>query len=295
MRTLLIIFIGLIIFSGCEDIIDIKLDDAPARLVVDAWLNNQEETQTIRLTYSQPYFESNSALPALGAVVKVSSNSGEVFEFSDQGNGDYHWQHAPGQSFGEIDDEFILTIGLGGKNYTAFSKMNRVPEIDEITQELREGELGPDGIYTQFFARDFPGLGDTYWIKTYKNGKFLNKPGEINIAYDAGFDAGAEVDGITFISPIREFTNPFEEVESGETQPSPWAAGDQIRIEIHSINLSAFLFIELARDQILNGDNTIFASPLANTSGNIVNQSDDEEVLGIFNVAAISALEKTID
>ncbi len=295
MRTLFIIFAGLITFSGCEDVIEIKLDDGPARLVVDAWLNNQEVIQTIRLTYSQPYFESNPAIPALGGVVKVENGNGEIFEFSDQGNGDYNWEPSAGQSLGSVNDEFVLSIDLEGKSYSAFSKMNRVPIIDEITQELREDELGPDGIYAQFFARDFPGLGDTYWIKTYKNGKFLNKPNEINLAYDAGFDAGAEVDGIIFITPIREFINPFEEVESGETQPSPWAAGDQIRIEIHSINLEAFLFIELARDQILNGDNTIFASPIANTSGNIVNQSADNEVLGIFNVAAISKLEKTIE
>ena len=51
-----------------------------------------------------------------------------------------------------------------------------------------------------FFARDPFGAGDTYWIKTYKNGSFLNKPQELNIAYDAAFDGGSASDGIVFHS-----------------------------------------------------------------------------------------------
>ena len=64
-------------------------------------------------------------------------------------------------------------------------------EIDSITFRFEKGNsFFPDSYFGQLYARDFTGPGDTYWIKTWKNGTFLNKPNEINIAYDAGFSAG---------------------------------------------------------------------------------------------------------
>ena len=75
----------------------------------------------------------------------------------------------------------------------------------------------------------------------------------------------------------------------------PWQPGDLIRVEIHSISLEAFTFLDIARDQMVNGDNTIFAIPLANTRGNVVNQMTGERALGIFNVANVSAQEREIE
>ena len=293
--TYIVLILGLGMLFGCEDVIEVELPEAPTLMVVDAWLNNLNQPQTIRLSESQNYFKTERTSPITGARVTVTSGSGGSFAFQDQGDGDYIWTPGISEIMGEIGEVFNLRVEIDGNVYSSTTLLAPVPAVDEITQETRTDEFGPDGIYTQFFARDLPGLGNTYWIKTYKNDKFLNKPSEINLAYDAGFDAGAELDGIIFIPPIREFTNPFEEVESGETVPSPWAEGDIIRVEIHSISLEAFLFMEIARDQILNGDNSIFATPIANTSGNIISNSTNAEVLGIFNVAAVSSLEKTIE
>ncbi len=167
-----------------------------------------------------------------------------------------------------------------------------MPEIDSIVQESRTDELiGPDGIYAELFARDLPGLGNSYWIKTFKNGEFLNKPQELNIAFDGAFDPGAQLDGAIFIGPIREAVNriPDEDNEADDIQVAPWNNGDSILVEIHSISNEAFFFLDVARDQMTNGDNTIFALPLANAQGNVFNVSGEEHPLGVFNVAAVSS------
>lgn len=286
---------ALIMFAACEDVIVVETDEAEERFVVDAWLDNSTDLQIIKLSTSQPYFDSSPVSPVIGATVNVINNTKGLRAFEDRGDGTYSWQPINGEVMGAIGDEFSLQIAWNGNEYLANTRMNRVPEIEEITQEDRQGELGPDGIYTSFFARDPLGIGDVYWIKTYKNGAFLGKPSEINIAFDASTDSGAEVDGVYFIPPIREITNPFEETEDGNDIISPWAVDDVIRIEIHSLSLVAFDFMQLARDQMLNGNNTIFATPIANTTGNIVNLTTQKEVLGIFNVAAISAAEKVIE
>ena len=137
---------------------------------------------------------------------------------------------------------------------------------------------------------DFEGDGDTYWIKAYKNGVFLNKPNEMNIAFDAGLSVGSNSDGLIFIPPIRELTNPVPDSIGVADEVSPWAPGDICKVEIHSISNNAFSFMSLVRDQILNGNNGIFGEPLANAQGNVT-ASDDSSVLGIFNVANVSTLE----
>ena len=261
--------LGLLLLYSCQDVIDVQTADAPAELVVDAWLTNQSQEQRIILNLSQPYFDNSPAPTVNDAVVLVENTSqGSTFSFMSQGNGAYTWAPVSGETIGQPGDEFQLSIVVGDERYSAVSQMNPVPEIDSVTHEFRTDEIiGPDGIYAQFFARDLPGLGDTYWIKTFKNGQFLNKPQELNIAYDAGFDAGARLDQLIFIPPIRELVNrvPDEDNPDDDIMIPPYKEGDSVRVEIHSITHEAFFFMERARDQMINGDNTIFTIPIAET------------------------------
>ncbi len=284
-------------FMHCTDPIDVELDSAESLLAVDAWLDNLPQEQTIYLTWSQPYFDATTSAPVTDAIVEVTNSGGTAFAFTEVEAGVYRWSPRPEvSSLGEEGMNFQLSIDLGGRLYTSQSTLQGSPAIDEIRQEFRDDEIGrEDGIWTEFFARDLPGLGNTYWIKTFKNGAFLNKPDEINIAYDAAFDAGAQIDGLIFIPPIREFINPIPDPDDdADLDPAPWSPGDNIRVEIHSLNKEVFFFMETLRDQILNGNNGIFATPLVNTRGNVISQSG-ETVLGVFNVASISSLEATIE
>lgn len=285
----------ILLISACEDPIDVELADADKIITVDAWLNNRPEPQVIRLTESQPYFENSFARGLNNAVVTVTRNDGEVFEFVSDGEGNYIWTPFAEDVIGIVGNEYSLSIDVNGENLSAVAAMNRVPEIEEIAYEFRDDFI-EDGIYAEFIARDFVGEGDTYWIKTYKNGEYLSLPEELNIAYDAGFDAGSSADGLIFIPPVRFLTNPAIEVDPSDTiQVSPYDPGDMVRVEIHSINNAAFDFMETTRDQLINGSNGIFAEPLINTRGNVTNNTTNGTVLGVFNVAAITEAVETIE
>ena len=290
-----LLFIIFAVFQwSCQDVIDIQPDSAPTQIVIDAWINDLSETQVIRITESQPYFENSFASAVVGASVTITGQGGQVYNFADQNDGNYTWTPSGDQNFGQMGETYTLTVDVNGKSYFATSRMQPTTSVDSIVQEFRTDEIGgPDGIYLQFFARDLPGLGNTYWIKTFKNGYFLNKPEEINLAFDGGFDAGAEIDGIIFIPPIRELVNPFP--DSAEVDLPRWDPGDEVRVEIHSITLDAFLFLESARDQILNGSNTIFASPIANSPGNIRTDEGGPEPLGVFCISAVATRSMTLE
>lgn len=276
--------------QSCEDPIDVTLDPAPALITIDAWVAEISSDWEVRLSASQAYFDSMRVQGIDEASVTITASDGRVYEMeSVPGTGIYRLTN--GIFFNEpVGTSYDLEVILNDITYTATTIKNPVPTIDSIQQELRiDDPFTDDGIFCNFFANDLPGLGDTYWIKTFKNGEFLGEAAEINIAFDAAFGPGAEVDGLVFIQPIQELNNEVDE----NFAPIPWEVGEEIRVEIHSISNEAFFFLEVLRDELLNSNNGIFATPAANTPTNI-SASDGSPVIGFFNVASVSSLTDTI-
>ncbi|GAB4403858.1 MAG: hypothetical protein OHK0053_29000 [Microscillaceae bacterium] len=281
----------LLFLSACEDVINIDLDETPPQLVVDAWITDQPGPQTIKLRLSQPYFENEPAPAVTGATVEIEDDLGNVYDFTDPDqNGDYVWTPpTPGEALGVLNRSYTLRVSYQGETFQATSQINRVPVIDSLVYEFREEELGnPAAYYAQVYARDFVGSGDTYWIRTFKNGEFLSRGGDINIAYDAGFSAGGNVDGLYFITPIREGINPFRLDENDEVLP-PYELNDTIYVEIYSITNEAFFFLQQVQTQLTNGG--LFAVPTTNVPTNLVNLNPNSPIkaLGYFGASAVSA------
>ena len=282
---------------GCEDVIDLNIEPGPPQLAVDAWLTDEPGTQRIRLTLTAPYFLNDFASPATGATVLVTDDLNNQFVFQEQESDViYIWEPDSNEVLGQIAREYFLAIDYHGSHFLAQSAIKRVPEIDSIFYEFREEELGlPAGYYAEVFARDLLGPGDTYWIRTYKNGVFLNKPQEINIAYDAAFSAGGNFDGKVFITPIREAINRWP--DSGDDavddfEVPPYALGDSIYVEIYSITEDAFYFLSEARIQMdrQGGVAELFAQPISNVATNILNPDPNgEEAVGYFAASAVSS------
>lgn len=297
-KTILVILILLqIVFTGCEDEIMPTLQEAPAIVVVDAWINNKPEPQIIKVSASQAYFD-NSPLPGIsGAIVQVADENLKVFDFIETEPGIYTWTPKQGETFGEIGVQYGLNIEYNGQTYNAISKMNRVPSVDSLSFEFEEANGPfPEGYFAEFWSRDLLGEGDTYWIKTFKNNQFLNKPSEINLAFDAGFSNGGNIDGLIFVPPVRFGINPFEEDENGDLLPS-YTLGDSLYVELHSISNEAFYFlteVKLQTDRP-GGFAELFATPLSNVVSNIIPSDEKTEVVGFFTVSAVSAKGKRLE
>lgn len=294
---------GAAFLGACEDKIDIELPKTNPVVVIDAWITDKPETQTINVLKTIPYFE-NSFLPGLNdAVVQVEDLTDHVMYNFMKGNeeGTYTWEPDPTQpTFGKIGNDYKLIVQLGTTTYEAYSSMNRVPQIDSIAYRFEEGNsFFPDSYFAQFYALDPAGPGDTYWIKAWKNGQYLNKPSEINVTYDAGGSPGAIVDGIIFIQPIRDGINPFDQNENDEFI-SPYEPEDSVFVEIHSLNYDSYMFLNEVAIQTdrPGGFAELFAQPLANVSSNILmldETSETTKAIGFFNVSAVSALGKKLD
>ena len=153
--------------------------------------------------------------------------------------------------------------------------------MDSLTFETEyESPLREGGYYASFFARDLPGEGDTYWIRTFDLGEdpVLGLP---NISFDGAGIPNNENDGGNFVIPIREGINP-----GGYLGEETFKENDSIRVELHAITLEAWNYLDQLQ-QILANEG-LFAEPLANLPSNLI--TNKEDVIGFFSVSNVSAL-----
>jgi hypothetical protein len=295
--SVLLVVVNGLFLASCEQVINPKLQSASPVLVVDGWVNDKRERQQIVLTFTQPYFDAAQPAGVSGATVSVEDiNSGATYSFTENRDtlGTYEWM--PGSStFGVIGHTYKLSVTVNGETFVATSRMGRVPRIDSITFEKDVRSTSKETRYQgEFWAVDPVGPGDTYWIRAVKNDTLLNKPSEITVAYDAGLSAGGDADGVEFLPPIRRGITPDTSNEPGN--PSPYWPGDSVYVELMSISLAAFNYLNEVKVQTNRpgGFSELFSTPLANVSTNVTNTNPNgSNVMGFFNVSAVSAKSAT--
>ncbi len=290
------LFLVPLAFFSCEDPVVLESRFEQPELVVDAWLNNISEPQTILLTESQDYYANRLPTPVTDAQVIVCQTVDQVptstcFVFDHQGEGRYVWTPTDGETLGEVGTEFGLGIQRGDNQYVSVTTMNRTATIDSLSFQFEEEAIGlEEGLYAQIYARDPVGQGDAYLIRSTINDTLLLRPAELNIAYDATFSPGTNTDGITFIFPIRFNINRTDD----DGAPVPLEEGDKVGVEIISLSQEAYLFLRIVQEQVNNGQSGLFDLPVANSPGNIINLETEENILGFFNVAASARIERTV-
>lgn len=273
----------IILFTSCEDVVQVDLSEGESQLCVDGIITNDTGVQVIKLRMTQGYLENAPLRPASGAVVKITDLANRLFEFKEGSTpGNYEYRHPANDPFpfGIPGNLYSLTIEYAGEAFESIAYMDSVPVIDSLGYEFLEQNIfGGDTIKAGYIltmkARDLPGEGDGYWFRTWKNGVRYSDPRDINLAYDAAFGPGS--DGVEFIAPIVF-----------NLSPERFQEGDSVWIECMSIGLPAFAFLSLSQGQMLNGG--LFAEPPANVPTNIQNKKKDSKVnaVGWFTAAAVS-------
>ena len=290
MRTIIYIISFILIansFSSCEDVIDLDLKNGRRQLVIDGFINSDSTIQSIRLTKSAAYFL-NAPTPSVNnAVVKIEGPNNLVYPFVNDGNGNYNYNPTSMGKLDSIGFEYRLIVEYENNTYLGKSTLKPVPVIDSITYEFEEADLGSEeGYYAQFWAKDFYGSRDFYWIKAYKNSNPIDtlQYAQFILSQDAAFD-GPAADGLTFILPIRaSITNRDE----------PFIIGDSCSVELLSMNEDAWNYLIQVSSQANNGG--LFATPTANVRSTITDLAGNlqNDVLGVFSISSISRNYKII-
>lgn len=163
-KTIYILFIFSLYFS-CEDVIDVNLNEAEPRLVIEAsinWLKNTPgNEQSIKLSLSAPFFD-ESVPPANGATIQITDNNNNTFNFIEEGDtGIYkNTNFIP-----VIDEDYYLTITYNGEVYTATETLKSVVPIDYVEQ-INDGGFSGEDIEIKTYFTD-PANIDNYYFFEY--------------------------------------------------------------------------------------------------------------------------------
>jgi len=130
MRPILFIalFVGMVL-SGCEKVIELKLDDSNPLLVIDGGINDQNENQIVKISKTYSFTEPNKFNGVSGAKVVVTRPNGSTVTYTEVSPGVYQSV----KTRGVPSNKYILNVTVDGKIYTASSTMPAKVVLDSLT------------------------------------------------------------------------------------------------------------------------------------------------------------------
>ena len=266
-------------FSSCEEVIDVDVPTANSKLVIEASIDWEKGTlgnnQTIKLSTSSAYFETDTNNIVVGASVKVeNTNTNEIFVFADNGDGTYNTS-----SFVPIiGDNYRLEVIYNSETYLADETLIAVPNIKSITQST-EGAFDDELLEVNVYFDD-PIDEDNYYLTRFyeENDLFA-----------------------TFNDLSDEFLNGneiyifFEKDDDEDNDQAAFQPGDSVDINLYGISERYYNYIRLLLEQYGSGGGP-FSSSGAKIKGNCINQTNkDNEAFGYFRVTEVDKRTYTFE
>lgn len=256
-KIVMLLAIGTLLLSSCEKVIELDLNEAEKKYVVEAKLSEEEGSARVRITRTVNFDESNFPPGVTGATVTVTELGGDTYTFLGDAGGTYGHQTlvaVPGKTY-------ELKVLVDGETFTATCTMPEPVEIDTlfITDELLFGDFLKT-VNVRF--QDPPGRGNAYRFHQVVNGLTEMRIMIMNDDY---------VDGRLVTSTLFYITDE----DSGN---NPIKSGDNVEVTLQSIDASMYKYW-FSLDRSASGGNQQAApsNPVSNMRGG---------ALGYFSVHA---------
>ena len=274
-------------FASCTDTIDVEMKNNGKLITIDAFLTTLRQDQRIRLTYTDNYFSGMTPPSVTGATVILKDlGTNRIVHFADNGNGNYIYRLSGDDTLIHANHSYELTVKCNGYEYFAAASCYRSPAIDDVYFEYKSASGGSGGEskggnVLMLRAKDAVGpVPDFYWIKSFKNGRFYNRPENIRLEY---FGFNNELDGGYFNPDVWSTSGPGGSLD-------PCISGDVARIEIHGISREVLEFLNLGKQMSNNGG--LFATTPVNLPTNIFpSDKSYPRAVGMFSISEVSFKE----
>ena len=260
--------LSILIFMSCEEVIEVDLEEAPPRLVVDAsliWLKNTPgKYQEIIVSRTTPFYEEDPE-PVTDATVKVSSEDGETYNFAHRSNGKYvteNFRPVLGQ-------QYFLELEYNEQVYRASETLQSVSGLDYVEQ-LNNGGFAGDEIELKAYYTD-PANTENYYLFKFKDESMVTLE-----FYEDEFTNGNQIFGYYSTEDIE--------------------AGDDIYIEMNGISRAYYEYLFILRSQVGTNQGGPFQTMPATVKGNIVNQTNpDNYPFGYFRLSEADAVNYKVE
>lgn len=269
----ILLLLTTVFFTGCEKVVDVDLDTAAPRLVVDASINWVKGTdgsqQRVKLTTTTGYYSKEIPVVSGATVFITNSTNNTVFNFTETpGTGEYLCNNFVPQ----IGDTYILTVVHDGQTYNATEKLYAVPEISRVVQDNEGGFLGED-IEVRFFFMD-NGLEDNFYL----------------VRFDTDVLPYADYDVLE--DEFFQGNEMFDFIDHED-----FKAGDVVGLNLYGISERYYNYMTILISMVEGGAGSgPFQTPPVNVRGNIINQTNDKNfALGYFRLSESDKIDYTIE
>lgn len=269
--NILILFILTLFLNSCEEVVDVDLDTAAPKLVIEAAINWEKGSsgseQIIKLTTTAGYFEDK--IPTVSnATVYITNSSNLQFNFvevPDTG------RYVCSNFVPVMDEQYTLTVISNGNTYKATETLKSVAPITRIEQNNEGGFLGKDIEIRAFY--DDPADIDNYYLYKYE---YSNN---IKANYYASEDKFYQ--GNEFYSSSDD-----DELKTG----------DVVKLTHYGISKQYYNYINILVSIAGSGGGGPFQSPPATVRGNVINTTDSANYpLGYFSLSEIETRSWTVE
>lgn len=274
MKTIFLIQMVILVafLSSCRERIDLELNNAASRIVIEATLTTEHKEHEVRITRSAAFLDDNAAPVVTDAVVTLSDGQ-QVVMLTHTGNGIYKTIPAMAAVVGK---SYTLNVLADGINYSASESVLPVAPIDSLLIERAFMAIQPGvvweagkkyynlGLYSQE-----PGNEVNYYIfDAYKNGILHSDTITKKFFSDDVFLNGSYIQGM-YVYQI-------------DAEP-----GDTIMVKMSSVSRDFYLYVVGLSTVSMNG--SPFVAPPSNLKNNFSNHA-----LGFFRCSAVSEIEGII-
>lgn len=253
---------------SCTDVIDVDVPEGPIRLTIEASLDWEKGTigneQTILLSTSTPFFESQTNTPVTGATVQVTNaDTGAIFVFEDQNNGSY----TTSAFIPIMDNTYRLEVVYQNETYTATETLFSVSDISEVSQSREDGE--DDEVLEVNVTFTDPVTIENYY--------FLRFQGRNDRLPELFYIKDEFIDG-------NEVTFYYEKIEDEDEGITEFEPGDTVDIVLLGISERYHDYLRLLVEQFEGAGDPFSPTPVP-LVGNCVNIDNPENVpYGYFRV-----------
>ncbi len=280
MKKLLALTIAILLFTACEDVIDVETQPEPPKLVVNGLVRVDESQEfvdvRIKVTETTDFFSENTVteldrIIILPGVVNTDLNAGAEFGRaavlveSEPGSGVYIPSNEPGADnrfrTAGISSEtvFLLILEHKGREYAAWTQYIPTVPIENLEQG-DETLFDEDDTEIQITITDVPDA-ENYYVFDFGEGEFL--------ALDDQFIDGQQFEFSYFVERDLE-------------------PGEELEVSILGADQEFFNYIDLLVEQTEN-DGGVFETPAATVRGNVF------DITGLDNINIFDNVERPND
>lgn len=122
-----IVFCVAAFLSSCEKVIDIKVNEAAKKYVIEGVLTDKAGSCQVTITQTKGFNEDNSFTGVSGAKVSITDDAGVVSNLAGTGGGYYE-----SSLVGVAAKTYTLQVNINGEVFTAVSKMPLPVSLDSL-------------------------------------------------------------------------------------------------------------------------------------------------------------------